>query len=266
MAQKSISKNDTGGNDNSDGNGDGNSDSDTLTEKSGNVTPRKEDKVVASNLVMMKQGSGAASVKKRRKDVNAGGGGGTSGIAAYQILTTPAGSNSPAGKETGADAPQGSDAPVASVVVPVNPPALTEEQQKLLRELGPSNKPTGNQRSVVWKSILLLQDDDVRRLKEVAGQKATHYCFYCNTLLSLNWRTNNKGKRGLGGCYLTAGAERHLKKCERGGKEAIASLLAKIGENQKKRKHQVQEKLEKYSSLSSPQSMGKFFVFLFVLI
>ena len=148
MAQKSISKDDTGGNDSSDGNCDGDSDSDTLTDCV-NVTPRKEDKVVASNLVKMKQGSGSASVKKRKKDVNAGGGGGTSGIAAYQILTTPAGSDSPAGKETGADAPQGSDAPVASVVVPVNPPALTEEQQKLLCELGPSNKPTGNQRSVV---------------------------------------------------------------------------------------------------------------------
>ena len=51
-----------------------------------------------------------------------------------------------------------------------------------------------------------------------------------------------------------------------GGKEAIAPHLVKTVENQKKRKHTVQEKLERYSSLSSLQSKGKFlFVFLFSL-
>ena len=86
--------------------------------------------------------------------------------------------------------------------------------------------------------------------------KVTHYCFYYDALLSLTWR--KKGKGGAGGCYLTSGAERHLKKCEGGGKEAIVPYLEKTEENQKKRKQTVQEKLEKYSNLNLNSSQGKF--------
>ena len=192
--------------------------------------------------------------------------GGSGESASASIVTSPAGSDSPAGRDTGVGASQGSDAPAESDTAPVNPvdAALTDEQ--LLRELGPAKKPTGNQRSLVWQSILLLKDDDVRRLRIISGMRATHYCFYCDALLSLTWRNNEKGKRVAGGCYLTSGAERHLKKYGGGGKEAISLHLEKTEEKQKKRKHSVQEKLEKYSSSSSNSPHGKFCMFYFFLI
>ena len=244
VTNTSVLENDTGGD------GDDSESSDASKDGS-----NEEDNVVASNLVSMKAGSGAAASRVRPERVTrpAQGGGGTSGIATYQIVTNPAGSNAPAGRDTGDGAPEGSDAPAASNSTPVTPINSVTTAEQLVRQLGPQRKPTGNQRSLVWQSILLLKDDDVRRLKIVSGMRATHYCFYCDTLLSLAWRSNEKGKRSNSGCYLTSGAERHLKKCEGGGKEAISLHLEKTEENQKKRKHAVQEKLEKYSNLNSPQ-------------
>ena len=123
--------------------------------------------VVASNL----GGNASASiVRPERNQTLPRVGGGTSGIATYSILG-PAASGSPAGRgDAGTSAPQGSDAPVASDPVPATP-------EQLVRKLGPAKKPGGKQRSIVWKSILLLKDDDVRRLKFVADKRATHYCF-----------------------------------------------------------------------------------------
>ena len=110
----------------------------------------------------------------------------------------------------------------------------------------------------MWKSVILLANNDVRPLTKVNNMYATHYCFYCEALLSMIWRSGGKKKRikPSSGCYLTTTAERHLKKCRSGGKEAINGLIKKEEENLKKRKIGFVTKLEKYSSFNADD--GKF--------
>ena len=91
--------------------------------------------------------------------------------------------------------------------------------------------------------MLLLQNDDLRRLEIIDCKNATHYCFYCNKLFAIPYRVSKRGKITLG-CYLANVGERHLKRCKSGGKEAIDHLVRKEQQNSRKRKVNMITKIE----------------------
>jgi len=118
-----------------------------------------------------------------------------------------------------------------------SPPPVPEEKDdgigdsavaERLQKLGPVRYPSSKVRSSYMLQFTLLKEDDERRLKPDREDDDaiwyTHVCKHCHIPLTLKWKPKLSGKEG--GSYHSIVAQRHLEKCNGGGRDAIAPAIA----------------------------------------
>lgn len=96
---------------------------------------------------------------------------------------------------------------------------LTNEDDSRAQLLAlPPLKRARNTRSKVWNYILILNNDDERRLDPC---RPTHICCFCDEVMKLSWTKNASKRSKTIRSYSSTQAKHHLQQCDKGGKEAL---------------------------------------------